>query len=81
VDRKVAGELASGLTQHEPHPRVEVEAVGGEVELSLGDFPGVDLGSDVLGGHRRRNLSVGRPLWATSRIWVVSRTTPRGAST
>ena len=79
VDREVDGELAARLAQDEAHARVEVEAVGGEVELSLGDFPGVD-------GQRRarwswkENLRVGRPSWATSRVWVVSRTTPRGVS-
>ena len=55
------GELAPRLAQDEAHARVEVEALGGEVELSLGDLPGVDARSDVLGGHRRRNLRVGRP--------------------
>ena len=61
VDREVAGEFAPRLAQDEPHPGVQVEPLGGEIELSLGDFPRVDARSDVLGGHGRENLRVGRP--------------------
>ena len=42
-------------------PGVQVETLGGEVELALCDFPRVDSRSDVLGGHGRENLRVGRP--------------------
>jgi hypothetical protein len=80
VDREVDRELAPRLAKDEPHPGVEIEALGGEVELSLGDFPRVDM-SDLLGGHGRRGLRVGRALAATSSVWAVSRTTLRGAST
>ena len=59
VDREVDGELAARLAQDQAHARIEVEALGGEVELPLRDFPRVDLRSDVLGGHGRRNLRVG----------------------
>ena len=80
VDREVDGELAPWLAQDEAHARVEIEAIGRQVELSLGDFPRVDARSDVLGGHGRENLRVGRPSRAAASVWVVSRTTPRGAS-
>jgi hypothetical protein len=79
VDREVDRELAAWLAQDEAHPGVEIEALGCEVELALGDFPCVDMG-DLLGGHGRRSLRVGRPSAAVSSVWVVSRTTPRGAS-
>ena len=42
VDREVDGELAAWLAQDEAHAWIEVEALGGEVELALGDFPRVD---------------------------------------
>ena len=42
VDREMDGELAAGLAQDAAHALVEPEAVGGEIELSLRDFPGGD---------------------------------------
>ena len=73
------GEFAARLAQDQAHARIEAEALGGEIELPLRDFPRVDLRSNVLGGHGTEDLTclaVDRP----PSIWVVSRTTPRGAS-
>ena len=42
VDREVDGELAARLAEDRAQPRIEVEALGGEVELVLRDLPGVD---------------------------------------
>ena len=51
VDREMDGQLAAGLAQDAAHAFVHPQAVGGEIELSLRDFPGGDARSDVLGGH------------------------------
>ncbi len=42
VHREVDGQLAARLAQHAAQARVEVEPVGGQVELLLGHFPRVD---------------------------------------
>jgi hypothetical protein len=57
VDREVDREFAARLTQDQAHARVEAEALRGEIELSLRDFPCVDLRSDVLGGHVVEDLT------------------------
>jgi hypothetical protein len=60
-------------------PSSSPEALGGEIELSLRDLPGVDARSDVLGGHGVEDLlcvAVSRP----PAVRAVSRTTPRGAA-
>jgi hypothetical protein len=67
VDGEMDGQLAAGLAQDEAHPGVEVQALGGQVELALGDFPCIDLG-DLLGGHGRTSLRVGRLSAATSSV-------------
>ena len=51
LDREVDGELAARLAQDAAQAGVEVEPVGGEIELLLGDCPGVDRGRDVLRRH------------------------------
>jgi hypothetical protein len=51
VDREVTSELAARLAQDEAHAFVEAEALRGEIELLLRDFPRVDPRSNVLGGH------------------------------
>jgi hypothetical protein len=67
VDGEMDGELATRLAQDEAHAGVEIETLGGQVELALGDFPRIDVG-DLLGGHGRRSLRVGRPSVATSSV-------------
>jgi hypothetical protein len=47
----VDGQLAPRLTQDATEARIEVQAVGSEVELLLRDVPGVDPGGNLLGGH------------------------------
>ena len=47
VDRQ----LAAGLAQDSAHALVEVEPLGGQVELLLGDRPRIDVGGNVFGGH------------------------------
>jgi hypothetical protein len=56
VDREVDRELAARLAQHAPEAGVKVEHLGGEIELMLGDLPGVDLGRSVLRRHERMFL-------------------------
>ena len=51
LDREVDGQLAARLTQDLAQAGVEVEALGGEVELLLRDRPRVDRRSGLLGGH------------------------------
>jgi hypothetical protein len=52
--------------------------IGGEVELTLRDFPGADARSDVLGCHGMVVLTVRAAIGPPS-VRAVSRTTPRGA--
>ena len=47
VDREVDGQLAARLAQDAAEAGVEIEAVGGQVELPLCDVPGVDRRRDV----------------------------------
>ena len=47
VDRQ----LTAGLAQDAAHALVEVEPLGGQIELLLGDRPRIDVGGNVLGGH------------------------------
>ena len=61
VDREVDGQLAARLAEHRAEPRVEVEALRGEVELALRDLPGVDDGRRLLGGHGEGFLLPGPP--------------------
>ena len=77
-DREMDGQLAARLTQDAAHADVHAQPLGRQIELALGDFPGVDRRRHMLGGHRKEILSVGRSTTALS-LWVVSRTTPRGA--
>jgi hypothetical protein len=51
LHREVDGQLAARLTQDAAQAGVEVEPLGGQVELLLGDLPGVDRRGDVLGRH------------------------------
>ena len=78
VDREMDGQLAAGLAQDAAHALVHPQAVGGEIELSLRDFPGGDPRSDVLGGHGMEFLTC-RAVDRPPSLRVVSRTTPRGA--
>ena len=48
---EVDGQLAARLAQDPAQAGVELESIGGEVELLLRDVPGIDLRSDVLRGH------------------------------
>jgi len=57
MDREMDREFAARLTQDETHAWIEAESLGGEIELSLRDFPCVDLRSDVLGGHVVEDLT------------------------
>ncbi len=57
VHREMDGELAARLAQDAAHARVHPEAIGGEVELPLRDFPGADARSDVFGGHEKDVLT------------------------
>ena len=50
-DREVDGQLAARLAQDAAHAGIHAEAFGGEIELPLRGLPGVDRGSDRLGGH------------------------------
>src|SRR5512142_3186115 len=60
VDGEVDCELAPGLTQDAPKPRVEVQLVGREVELPLRHRPCVDGGRGLLRGHGVGFLHPGR---------------------
>src|SRR6266566_1967128 len=55
---EVDDQLAAWLAQDAAQAGVEIESLGGEVELLLGDLPGVDCGSDLLGRHDRWWTSV-----------------------
>ena len=81
LHREVDGQLAAGLAQDAAEAGVEVEPLGGQVELLLGDLPGVDRRS-----RRARSSWNGADLTVRSRPrrcgpsarWrVVSRTAPR----
>ena len=70
VDREVDGQLAARLAQDLAHALVEVQSLGGQIELALGDFPGVDRaatcsvvmerGSSVSGGRIGAAVGLGR---------------------
>ena len=57
--REVDGELAAGLPQDLAQAGIQVEPLGGEIELTLRHRPGVHDGSRVLRGHVRRSSSCG----------------------
>ena len=78
---EVDGQLAARLAEDAAEAGVEVEPLGGQVELLLGDLPRVDGRGDLLGRHRARWTSGGGAARcaAVSKGWVVSRTTPRGS--
>ena len=59
VDGEMDGQLAPRLAQDAAQAGVQLEPLGGQVELSLRDLPGIDRGRDVLGRHRRRTSSSG----------------------
>ena len=61
VDGKVDGELAAGLAQDAPEAGIQVELLGGEVELALGHVPRIDVGGDLLGSHEDRTLKARAP--------------------
>ena len=71
VDREVDGQLATWLAQNAAQARVEVEPLGGEVELPLGDLPRVDRGGGVLRCHEARILRI--QARRTSATWLLSR--------
>ena len=48
---EVDGQLAARLAEDAAQAGVEVEPLGGQVELLLGDLPGVDRRGDLLGRH------------------------------
>jgi hypothetical protein len=77
----VDGQLAARFAKDAAEAGVEVEALGGEVELLLRDLPGIDSGSDLLGRLDRRWTSV--LVRGSTRcrlaLRVVSRTAPRFA--
>ncbi len=79
VHREVDRELAARLAQHVAQARVKVEHLGREIELVLGDLPGVDRLGCLLRRHGTED-----PRWwgggAVPERWVVIRTTPRGRS-
>ncbi len=54
LHREVDDQLAAGLAQDAAKAGVEVQALSGEVELLLGDLPGVDRRGDLLCGHDSR---------------------------
>ena len=56
LHREVDDELAARLTEDLAQSGIQVQALGGEVELLLGDLPGIDRRSGLLGGHRERFL-------------------------
>ena len=80
LDREVDGELATRLAQDLAQAGVEVEPFGGQVELPLGDVPRVDGRATCSVVMEMRDLGIGRRTGAAASVWVVSRTTPRGAS-
>ena len=51
LHREVHGQLAARLAQHPAQAGVEIEAVGGQIELPLGDVPRVDRRRCGLGRH------------------------------
>jgi hypothetical protein len=51
---EVHGQLAAGLAENPAQARVEREPIGGQIELPLGDVPGVDRRRGVLGRHERK---------------------------
>ena len=51
---EVDDQLAPRLAQDAPEAGVEVEPLGGEIELLLGDLPRVDRRGDLLGRHDSR---------------------------
>ena len=54
-DREVDGELTLRNSQHASHAVIEIELVGGMVELGLGDGPDVrSLRHRILAGHQVR---------------------------
>jgi hypothetical protein len=57
LDREVDRELATRLAEDAAQPGVEVELVRCEVELLLGDVPGVDRRRCLFRRHERRILS------------------------
>ena len=59
LHREVDGQLALRLAQNLAQARGELEMLGGQVELALGDVPRVDRGSDLLGRHRPKPSSAG----------------------
>jgi len=58
VDGEMDRQLAARLTQDAAQARVELEAVGGEIELLLRDMPGVDVRSNLLCCHGEGNLRI-----------------------
>ena len=56
LDREVDGELTARLAKDAAEAGVEIQAVGGQVELLLRDMPGVDRRRDVFRRHERRIL-------------------------
>ena len=61
-------------------PGSRFESLGGQVELALGDLPWVDRAPRrARSSWRRRPPCRAAPVGAAASVWVVSRTTPRGA--
>ena len=87
LHREVDGQLAARLAQDAAQAGVEVQALGGQVELLLRDLPGVDRRGDVLGRHGWTDLRVrrsgrpplgcgsspGRPHGAPLASWAIAR--------
>jgi hypothetical protein len=59
VDREVHGQLAARLAQDAAQAGIEAEHLGGQIELPLGNLPGVDGRRCVLRRHERMVLVVG----------------------
>ena len=80
LHREVDGELAPGLPQDLAQAGVEVEPLGGEVELLLGHVPRVDGRQRPARWSSVQASFAGRPATAAAGSRFVSRTTPRGAA-
>ena len=80
VDREVDRQLTARFAEDPAEPRVEAQAIGGQVELPLCDLPCVDAHGGLLGGHGEVFLRAATPGAGRPACWVFSRKTPRSAT-